>query len=443
MAGRVGGARRGVPELVAGVVAALSYCLGQVLAGRFPFGPQTRSVNDYGTQLVPQYAHLRDVLTGQATGDLWFTWQSALGVPYLPDVGVYMSSPLSLLVVLFPRDQIDLAAFVIHLLHLALAGSAMTWYLRRIGDGSWVVASALGAAYAVCGWAVDDAGYLTIWLPGLIAFPLIALAGEWAITSQRAVLAPLLVALPWYANFYTAYMATIGAGLLVLCRLLVLGWNRRDTLRAAVRVAWTFGLGVLLSAPLLVPVWAANNLAQPSGSADLTRADLLRTLDASPGDTLARLLPATEGVGLTPGLFVTTPVLLLALTLPWNRRLTSRARDPVPRHPDRHRRHDVLGADAHGLARVRPARRQPLPAGLRPLRAADGDGVGVAGQEAAGRRGLGGGRRVPGRGLARRQRLRAHVAVDEPALRGRAGRAGRRRRADEGTGVTRRRSSVP
>ncbi len=322
--------RRGLPELLAGALAVLTYCLGQVLSRRFPFGPDTRSVNDYATQLVPQYAHLRDVLTGQATGDLWFNWQSALGVPYLGDVGVYMSSPLSLLVVVFPRDQIDLAAFVIHVLHLALAAAAMTWYLRWIGDGSRLVASALGAAYAVCGWAVDDAGYLTIWLPGLIAFPLMALAGEWAIRSQRVVLAPLLVALPWYANFYTAYMATIGAGLLVLCRLLVLGWSRRDTARAAVRVAWTFGLGVLLSAPLLVPVWAANNLAQPSGSADLERADLTRFLGASPGDTLSRLLPATEGVGLTPGLFVTTPVLLLALTLPWNRRLPARARVLYP-----------------------------------------------------------------------------------------------------------------
>ena len=95
-----------------------------------------------------------------------------------PDVGVYLASPLSLLVVLFPRDRVDLAAFVIQVLHLSLAAAAMTHYLRRISPGPWVASAALGAAYGICGWAVDDAGYLPIWLPGLVAFPLLALVGS-------------------------------------------------------------------------------------------------------------------------------------------------------------------------------------------------------------------------------------------------------------------------
>ena len=152
------------------------------------------------------------------------------------------------------------------------------------------------------------------------------------ITGRRPLVGPLLVALVWYANFYTAYMATIGAGLLVLCRLTVLSRGRMASALAAVRLVWTFALGILLSAPLLLPVWGANRLAQPSGSISLTRADVFTTLPADPGDVVSRLLPATEGVGLSPGLYVTTPVVLLALMLPWNRQLPIRLRAVYSAH---------------------------------------------------------------------------------------------------------------
>ncbi len=314
------------PEALAGALAMVTYCLGQALAGRLPFGAATRNVNDYGTQLVPQYAHLRDVLTGQADGDLWFSWSSALGVPYVGDLGAYVSSPLSVLVVAFPRDEVDLAAFVVHQLHLALAAAAMTAYLRRTGAGSWLVATALGAAYATCGWAVDDAAFFTTWLTGLIGLPVLALVGEWAVRGRRPVLGPVLVALVWVANFYSAYMATIGAALLVLCRLVALGADRRLVLLTVVRGARAVGLGLALAAPLLVPLFLAIRAAQPSGSAHITRVDLTIVQSPAVGDLASRVLPATVGVGVSPALYVTTPVVLLALVLLWHTGVARRAR---------------------------------------------------------------------------------------------------------------------
>ena len=306
-------------DVLAGLLAALVYSAGQALFGRYPFGPLTRNINDLGTQLVPMHALYRDVLTGRAAGDLLFNWNSALGVPFLPDVGTYLASPLSLLVVLFPRDRVDLALFVIHVLHLALAAGVMAHYLRRFAPGPPLSAAALGAAYATCGWAIDDAGYLPTWLSGLVAFPLLALVGEWTIRRRHPLLGPLLVALVWVANFYTAYMATIGAGLLLLTRLaeLRLGWWA--SLAALARLVRAVGVGIALSAPLLVTVWRATSVAVPAGDAHAPWADLAAVLPADPPAVVARLLPATEGVGSTPGLFVTTPVALLAVAFLWTR----------------------------------------------------------------------------------------------------------------------------
>ena len=76
-----------------------------------------------------------------------------------------------------------------------------------------------------------EASYNLMWLDGLIAFPLLCLVGEWALTDRRPVLGPLVVALAWTANFYTAYMATIGAALVLLLRLLL---GREDVRRKLV-----------------------------------------------------------------------------------------------------------------------------------------------------------------------------------------------------------------
>ena len=306
------------PEVLAALVTAAVYSLGQVLAGRYPFGPVTRNVNDLGAQLVPMHALYRDVLTGEAPGDLWLNWNSGLGVPFLPDLATYLGSPLTLLVVAFPRDRIDLALFVIQVLTMALAAAVMTTYLRRLAPGPWLLAAALGAAYGTNGWAVDDAGYLLPWLSGLVALPLLLVVGEWAVSGRRPLLGPMLVAVVWWANFYTAYMATIGAGLLVLVRLAALSPGWRGWLPALARLVSTAVLGVLLAAPLLVPTYLSNTLAQPSvGEAGLP---------AGWSQVLSRLLPATQGVGVSPGFFVTTAVLLLAATLPWHRRVPGRVR---------------------------------------------------------------------------------------------------------------------
>lgn len=69
-----------------------------------------------------------------------------------------------------------------------------------------------------------------------------------------------MVAVCWLANFYTAYMATLGAALVLLVRLaLTDSFRWRTVLRAAVATA----LGIGLAAPVLVPVFLGSRHAYP------------------------------------------------------------------------------------------------------------------------------------------------------------------------------------
>ncbi|MEU2731569.1 YfhO family protein [Streptomyces griseoviridis] len=303
--------------LLASLLTAALFCAADAVARCYPFGPRTRSVNDLGNQYVPFHAHLWDLLHGRADGNLLINWQSGYGSSFLPDLGTYLSSPFALLVALFPRDEIDLAVYVITGLKTACAGAAMAWLLLALRPGRWWAAGLLGTSYALCGWSVAVASYNPMWLDGLLALPLFCLVGEWTLAGRRPLLGVLVVALGWIANFYTAYMATLAAGLLLLLRLALGDLALRRRVAVAGRAAGTVALGVGLAAPLVTVVWAGTRHAYPG-----------RVVDFAPvpaRDLLARLLPTTYTFA-SPALYVGTAALLLALALPFDRRVPRRIR---------------------------------------------------------------------------------------------------------------------
>ncbi|WP_405761092.1 YfhO family protein [Streptomyces sp. NBC_01420] len=297
---------------LAALLSVVSVCVGDAVARSYPFGPHTRSVNDLGNQFVPFHARLWDLLHGRADGGLLLNWQSGFGTSFLPDFGTYLSSPFALLVGVFPEDRIDLAVYAVTLAKTGTAAAAMTWLLTalRRGRGREWAAAVLGATYALCGWSVVEAVYNPMWLDGLIAFPLLCLAGEWARTGRRPVLGTLLVTLAWVSNFYTAYMATLGAALVLVVRLLLEDGTRREQVRGLGRAARTVLLGVGLAAPVLAPVYLGTRHAYPGWNREFAPA-------AWP-DVAARLLPATYSF-FSPALFLGTGALLLACALAFHR----------------------------------------------------------------------------------------------------------------------------
>ncbi|MEU6984787.1 YfhO family protein [Streptomyces sp. NPDC046324] len=299
---------------LASFLAVLAVFAGDAVARTFPFGPERRSVNDLANQFVPYHAHLWDLLHGRGDGGLLLNWQSGWGTSFLPDLGTYLGSPFALLVALFPREDIEYAVYAVTVLKTAAAAAAMTVALLRLRPGPWWAAAVLGASYGLCGWSVIEATYNPMWLDGLIAFPLLVMVGEWARQGRRPLLGPLVVALCWVGNFYTAYMATIGAALVLLVRLAA---ARELRVRVVVRAMATVLLGIGLAAPVLVPVFLGSTHAYPGWTNEFRAAGW--------PDFLARLLPATYGF-YTPAAFVGTGTLLLAGALLFHRKVPRRER---------------------------------------------------------------------------------------------------------------------
>ncbi|MFI0900373.1 YfhO family protein [Streptomyces sp. NPDC020983] len=321
--GRWRGRARSSTALRAGAAAAalacVLFCLGGLLAGSYPLGSHTRNVVDLGNQYLPYHVYWRKVLLGGADGDLFVNWNSGFGTNFLGDVGTYLSSPFDLMVVLFPADRPELALYVITVAKVTAAAAAMAVLLLRLRRGPWPLAALLGAAYALSGWTLDNGTVVPMWLDGLLAFPLLCLVGEWARTARRPVLAPLVVALAWVSNFYTAYMATLGAAVVLLVRLFTAEGSEtaRARLAALLHAARGMLIGVGLAAPLVLVVYRATKVADPTPEVTFQ--------PAAWADVAARFLPATTSTA-TPALYIGTPALVLALGLPFNRAVAVRVR---------------------------------------------------------------------------------------------------------------------
>lgn len=59
---------RGRAAAFAALITVTAVCAGDAVARSFPFGPDTRSVNDLGNQFVPFHAKLWDLLHGRGDG---------------------------------------------------------------------------------------------------------------------------------------------------------------------------------------------------------------------------------------------------------------------------------------------------------------------------------------------------------------------------------------
>ncbi|MFF9014898.1 YfhO family protein [Streptomyces sp. NPDC014870] len=295
-----------------------AYCVAMAVQGTYPFGGRSRAVNDLGNQFVPFHAQLRDLMHGETTGDLVFNWSSGYGVPFFADFVTYLMNPFSWLVGVFPRDAVEFPVFLVTLLSAGLAAGLMTVFLGRLHDGSPWLRALLSVGFALSAWMVSDGFSDPMWMWGMVAIPLLGIAYDWCLHRRRWVLGTLFVTVGWAGNFYTAAMATIGMGLVLLVRVLLDERPAGERLRVLGRVLSMTVTGVLLAAPVLTVGLKASKLSQPAPEAVYYGApDLV--------DYLAHLIPGGL-VGRVPHISVGMLSLLLIATYPFMRRVALKER---------------------------------------------------------------------------------------------------------------------
>lgn len=301
-----------------------------------PLGDTTRQFNDLASQLVPFMSEYRRVLHGQAPlTNLFFTWTTGGGVPALGDYYTYLGGPILPLLLFFtPETALEAAAFAWVVAQLALAAIFMavllqdlsrfpTWSsaaseslskapftpLAASGNpirANWVTV-ALSVAYGLNAWSINDAVYVPMWLAGAVGLPLLVLVARQASRRWNArvlLTGSLVVALVWWSNFYTAYMASLGAAVILVIMLFAAGVGWRNGLVRVGRFAWQGILGVGLNGVFLAPTFFQISQATAQ-EGEVPHPPALLPF-------LGHVLPGAESVSLSPS-FATSALVFLAV----------------------------------------------------------------------------------------------------------------------------------
>lgn len=294
--------------LAAAGLTLLLHVLVMVMRRIYPFGPFVRGQGDYLTQYLAFHAEFRRALLGDPLTDLQFTWASGSGVPFFGDITNYVGGPFPFILALVPEHLVELGLTAMVLLQAAVAGAAMAVLLRMLAPGSNTILAALfGSLYACSAWVFEVSIYTPQWMNGLIAFPVLCLVAMASLRGRHLALSCVAVAVTLWSNYYTAYMAIIGAVLFYVVWALGRATPWRQALAGLARFAVRGVVGAALAAFAILPT--ALILKGSTGSP-------APLLNAYPKDLLAlRFLPGTSGVAAAPAFFVGSIVLLLAVSL--------------------------------------------------------------------------------------------------------------------------------
>lgn len=174
-----------------------------------PFGDVTILRMDLYHQYGPLLAELYDRITHGES--LVYSWQTGGGGNFLGNLFNYLSSPISILVILLlGHKNMPVAIGVIIMLKAAFSAAFFTYYLKkspRFRKHNPVTAG-FGLLYAFSGYFV--AYYWNImWLDGMMLLPLIVLGVERIVEEQKPLLYCLSFTLLLISSYYMAYMSAI------------------------------------------------------------------------------------------------------------------------------------------------------------------------------------------------------------------------------------------
>ncbi len=166
-------------------------------------------VLDLNGQYVYFFEALRSFLHGD--GSLLYSFGRALGGEFMGIFAYYLSSPFSLLVAIFPKENITEAILTILLLKTGFCGFFFGVYIestRKVRNRTATVI--FSSMYALCGYCVVMQ-HNTMWFDNVMLLPLIMLGIESMVKYGKFTLYVVSLTLAIFSNFYIGYMTCIFA----------------------------------------------------------------------------------------------------------------------------------------------------------------------------------------------------------------------------------------
>ncbi len=227
------------------------FMLGVWIFVKVGFGGKSLIIVDGLHQYMPFFA---DYYRKLKEGSSWFySFHEGMGTNFLSLWSYYLASPFNILILLFPKSQLNTAVSLIVSIKIVLSGWTFAYaalHRSRVKYQHPCVIP-LAVAYAISNYVV---GYYwnVMWMDCIFIFPLIILGFDYLVEKKDARLYILTLFYALFCNYYIGFMICL---FLVLWALL---YSYRS-LRDMGRTAWLFTVSSLLAggmaAVILVPAY--------------------------------------------------------------------------------------------------------------------------------------------------------------------------------------------
>ena len=172
----------------------------------YPFGTQSVLKIDLYHQYAPYLEEFRSrILSGKS---LIYSWETGLGKDFIAQTAYYTTSPLNLLVLLFPGRMISEAVAFLIMLKISLSSASFAYYLREHFERNDISLVIFGLLYAYCAF-VTCYYWNFMWLDVVALFPLTALGCEKLILEKKYTLYYIALTMTMIVNFYLSVLVCI------------------------------------------------------------------------------------------------------------------------------------------------------------------------------------------------------------------------------------------
>ena len=257
------------------------------LIGIYPTGDKTIVNSDMYLQYVGFLGHIKDVLKGEA--NLFYSFSKSLGGNTVGLFVYYMSSPLNLIIGLFPKAYIAETIVVITLIKIGLSSLTFTIYLIQ----SFKKRDINVIMFSLCSsfMAYNINFQLNImWLDGVVLLPLVILGIDKLINENKCKLYVISLFIAIVSNYYIGYMICIFSGLYFIYKLI--SNNKVELKKLGIFICASI-LSVALSAFVLIP----TVLSLSSGKAKFRLFQELPKLMMSLDEVIAQLFIGNYSLG--------------------------------------------------------------------------------------------------------------------------------------------------
>ncbi len=193
-------------RLLAFLLPVLAFYIGFAAHGLWPVGNRHLLAYDLYHQYAPFLLELkRKILSGDT---LFFSWAGGLGVNFYSLFTYYIASPLNILTIFLPDQNITEAVMLLTLLKIGFSSLFFREFLCGAFRKSDPLASLFGSFYALSAW-VYAYSWNIMWLDTLVWFPLAALGLVQLVRDGKARLFVFSLTLMLLTNYYTAFFGCV------------------------------------------------------------------------------------------------------------------------------------------------------------------------------------------------------------------------------------------